>query len=488
MRMKKYRIDVTPHRSLLEKIGSASFSIAESIGELVANSLDAVVGGKHAEIDVDVSLNRIEVKDNGRGMDLDTLKLAVRMAWPMEEIIPYGAGRKRVYGLGMKTACASLGRRWTVVTTPANDPNAYRVTFDFDEWSSGDSSSWSVDVEVLPKNQAGFISQEPSGTRVIVEKLRVRPIVAKIKEDLSLIYAPHLEQGDAIRVNGESLECLPPQLDEETRMEISVDVDGHPIRGWGALMVESSQKNLYGFHLYRRGQLVEKFDKSFIRVHPTSARIIGELHLDHVPVNFTKKGFEKESREWKRVVSELREIVKPLVTKARKKKGKLKRKPQEESKTNDVLEVIDTIVGPTAEASLGDDNPTDYVLDGIVESFLSAEVVEKDEGTPILGKSKTFRIGDEKWKCIHHLAPLGAHGPIWDYHIINGNTLHVVTNTDSSLYRESEDVHLVCAFAVADSILKYLVTERDFDFQKALRFRDTLLNTTLASYLESKST
>jgi hypothetical protein len=39
---------------------------------------------------------------------------------------------------------------------------------------------------------------------------------------------------------------------------------------------------------------------------PRAGRIIGEIHCDHVPVNFTKTAFDYDSAEWRQVVRTIR--------------------------------------------------------------------------------------------------------------------------------------------------------------------------------------
>ena len=146
-------IDVTPHPSLIEKIGHASFSIWQAISELIANSLDAMPLDKKAYIDITANLNEIVVKDNARGMDRAVLEKAVRMAWPMNNIISYGNKVKRVFGLGMKTACASLGRYWTLETITKDSDTGYRVIFDFKKITQESNTKWIAEIEEFSRDE-----------------------------------------------------------------------------------------------------------------------------------------------------------------------------------------------------------------------------------------------------------------------------------------------------------------------------------------------
>ncbi len=85
--------------------------------------------------------------------------------------------------------------------------------------------------------------------------------------------------------------------------------DGHPktfelntqfgkITGMIGLMKEGSQRWLYGFDLFRKGRMIRTYQKFAIREHPMHARIMGEIHLDFVPVTHEKNRFIEDSEEY----------------------------------------------------------------------------------------------------------------------------------------------------------------------------------------------
>ncbi|MFC6734466.1 ATP-binding protein [Haladaptatus sp. GCM10025893] len=63
----------------MEDIGAASFTVAEAIVELVANSMDAQVEGTDIEVDIYIDPSEIRVIDNAKGMNGDVLAQAVRL-------------------------------------------------------------------------------------------------------------------------------------------------------------------------------------------------------------------------------------------------------------------------------------------------------------------------------------------------------------------------------------------------------------------------
>jgi hypothetical protein len=143
----------------------------------------------------------------------------------MDRIQSGPADRKGMFGLGMKTAAASLGRWWQIVTRPINGQFEYSVEFDLDEWRRhvGDKSfQWEITIESRhPKG--GPLGDRRHGTAIIIQRLRERtPMPGAVLEKLGQAYKPHLEAGNRIRINGE--EAIPKQFNflPDSRHEISI--------------------------------------------------------------------------------------------------------------------------------------------------------------------------------------------------------------------------------------------------------------------------
>lgn len=468
-------IDVTPHPSLLDKIGHASFSIWQSISELIANSLDAIPEGKKAEIHIEADINHISVKDNGTAMNKDVLEKAVRIAWPMQEFHPYGSKSKSVFGLGMKTACASLGRIWSVSTLPAGSKKGFRVTFDLKKFTKEKSQKWVANMEEIEPSEVGLEKGISSGTVVKVEKLKVKPIADKLKKDISLAYLPHIKTGDKFHVNGDQLEEEPLELIENTRVNVDFEVKGMRIHGWGALAKVGSITN-FGFHWYRRDQLIEAFDKSFIPNHPTYRQIIGELYADDMPVNFTKKGFEKESSQWEQAKAELPEQFKNLLKEAKKTRRERHLDPlaQRELQHNEeVMGRVGSMVSEVFEA----ESPDDYLLSSISDGVPTEEAEEKSELIEV-SRRHPIRVGKTEIRWKHRFDSLGEEGPIVDYicqTIDNDYELLVISNKDSPFFQLIENDAVLAVINVADAISMFLVEKLNHDCLKAKRFRDVWL-------------
>lgn len=91
------------------------------------------------------------------------------------------------------------------------------------------------------------------------------------------------------------------------------------IRGWVGIQ-RFDDNNRFGVDLIRNGRVIRLAEKDAffnhlddlgeaIKEYPTdqqTGRIIGEIHLDHVPVDFQKQDFQRSSEEWQRATTFLR--------------------------------------------------------------------------------------------------------------------------------------------------------------------------------------
>jgi hypothetical protein len=91
------------------------------------------------------------------------------------------------------------------------------------------------------------------------------------------------------------------------------------VRGWIGVQRFDDKSN-FGIDLIRNGRAIRVAEKdaffSFTDdfgvseleypIDQTFGRIVGEVHLDHVPVDYTKQDFERPSREWTEAMSFLR--------------------------------------------------------------------------------------------------------------------------------------------------------------------------------------
>jgi len=296
--MPKHRIDVTPDKSLVKKLGRIGYRTEQAIAELIDNSIDARVGGAREEIRVGLDFGRreVSVSDDGTGMGLD----ALRRAWVLGSSHADAGRRLGMFGIGMKSACSALGRSFSTRTTVAGSPTELSATYDEDRWAAdGDWSGFEVEERETGAGE--------HGTTVSVSRLNValyRGQVATLRERFGIRYARYMESGQ-VRISVNNKTCVPivPDIDSDTRRKLDIRLpDGNRIHGWIALLLRRSIKGDYGLDLYQNDRLITSHAKFGVRIHPSVSRVVGEISLDHVPVNVNKTGFLTDSPEYREAV------------------------------------------------------------------------------------------------------------------------------------------------------------------------------------------
>ena len=294
-------IDITPDKSLIQKLGLVGYRTEQAIAELLDNSIDARIGGteERIEVHIDFKGKKIHVKDNGHGMDKDDLTDAMTIARGTKTDERLGR-----FGIGMKSACSALGKKFTIVTSKTDSNKEYCAEYDEQKWLSDDSQTWR-NFHIGEKR----LSEKTDwhGTQITISKLNI-PLypnqVSNFKESFGIRYFPYL-QANQVSIKINTIYCKPtkPDIVEGSWTKITVPLQsGKTVYGYVALLKKRSIKGHYGIHLFRNGRLVKAYEKFGFTAHPENAKIIGELNLDHVPVNFHKSEFIEESLEYREAV------------------------------------------------------------------------------------------------------------------------------------------------------------------------------------------
>lgn len=280
--MGRHGTGATPDRGPAGRPGGAGYTTEQAIAELVGNSVDARVDGEREEVAVELDFEgrRITVRDDGAGMG----RAGLRRAWA-----------RGAPGTGMRGACASLGRAFSVRTTVAGSAVELTATHGRAPRRNGRGG---LEVGESRADAAAH------GTTVSVSGITVplyRGQASRIRDSLGRRYAHHMFDGKArITVNGRL--CVPtePHIDTATREALDIALaGGNRVRGWAALFRRHPAGQDYGFSLYRNGRLVSSHSKLAGAARARMPRIAGELHLDHVPVNATKTAFLEGSAEYR---------------------------------------------------------------------------------------------------------------------------------------------------------------------------------------------
>jgi len=231
----KKDISILPDRSLMPKIGQTGYSVSQAISELIDNAIDARID---EELIVDVILdkdkNSVKVSDNGIGMDEQTAANSMKLAYSTK------IGKLGEFGLGMKTAATSLGKKFKVITKKAGSNEQYVIIYDEEKWlKEGDWNKHEMEIrELNDKNN--------HGTTIEITDLnfKIYPnLPGNIKKELAIRFAPFIENGEvSLKVNHKYCEPVPLELKTDYRLPDGRELfrikleSGNEVYGWRGLL------------------------------------------------------------------------------------------------------------------------------------------------------------------------------------------------------------------------------------------------------------
>ncbi|MBI4139705.1 ATP-binding protein [Candidatus Woesearchaeota archaeon] len=304
MKTKTEFVDITPHRSIMLKLGQSGYSISEALAELIDNSIDASIPDKKLSIDISVSSNKIVISDNGSGMPKDVASKVLKLGFSTKE----KEAKLGKFGLGLKTSCLSLGKSFVIKTSPLNSGEEFTVSFDEDEWiNSGDWSRHPMSIsEGIPKNV--------SYSRITINNIIVKfdnKELEKLADEFGLRFGPFIES-DSVEILINKKFCKPalPKLTSHGKKDFEIKLStGWVLKGWFGFKLAGSVKEYYGFNTFRRGRLITTYDKIGLSKDPKAKQIVGEIYMDHVPVSHNKRNWIIQSEEYKIVSNELTKFL-----------------------------------------------------------------------------------------------------------------------------------------------------------------------------------
>ncbi len=311
-------INILPDRAIYPKLGQAGYSISEAIAELVDNAIDARYEDMPVSIEIvfDKNSGSIEVKDNGIGMEKEVAARSIILGYSKK------VNKLGQFGLGLKTACESLGKNFSISTSYIGSDEEYILEFDEEDWlRSGDWTKFPLKIKK-------GVDKNYSGTVVKISNLRVSlypNLITNIKHQLSDRFAPFLLNREAkIKVNTLWVEPEQPKILKGSKKLFTISLsDGKEIKGWSGILMEGSQEKS-GFNLFRYGRLIRAHEKLGYNYHPSKMWIVGEVHLDCVPVTHNKREFITTSLEYEEFFEKFQEVIKPILAEAQQKHRELK--------------------------------------------------------------------------------------------------------------------------------------------------------------------
>ena len=299
MRIKeKKELEVTVDKRHVVSIGERLYTESvELLRELVNNGYDADA----TEVHVDITPERIIVRDNGTGMDMEGLKQYFIIG-SEEKVIhsrspKFGRVRIGQFGIG-KFASLAAASRFEVITQ--HKGFSARVIFDKKEWAEAEDK-WHLPCEILALDP-----DRRDGTTVILSELsksfEVEDVERKLTEGAPLkapdfsVYLnkrrlyPRSLIGRRIPIlEGSKYGLITGEIVITPKSEASLKDLGIDIKVKGATV----KKDLFGMETW--GKVV--------------ARIKGEINADFLPITSDRTSFVFDSDEYQEFLKVMGKIV-----------------------------------------------------------------------------------------------------------------------------------------------------------------------------------
>lgn len=300
------------------------------------------------------------IADTGRGMSRDRLEHAVRAGWTGNDV----HDKLGLFGMGFNVATARLGRRTRVLTTRQGDSHWIGVDIDLDkindEFEADDVIEPKSDlnehgtriiISRLQRPRAEWLKRNGGSLRVQLGGiyswlLENRPFELWIG-GIQVTPIRHCRWGDDRGVMYNNKERIPAYIPIDEKLEDGVacsdcgqwqlgeqqtcsdcgssrlTVRARRVHGWLGIQ-RYLHKREYGIDFLRNGRKILRWDKQLftwrnpdgsagndepeypVELAHQGGRIIGEIHLDHVPVTYQKDAFQYGDRSWRAAVEILR--------------------------------------------------------------------------------------------------------------------------------------------------------------------------------------
>lgn len=210
--------------SAMREMGYDSFA---SIMDLIDNSIDA--GAETIEVAIK-ELGKgslvIDILDDGRGMDDETLTEALKLGSRVEHVDPHK--RLGKYGMGLVTASISMSRNVWIVTREEGK-TAYETTFDLDTIDRENRFVITAPRPADSRRVIDVFGHDGHGTLVRLSKIdrindtNVSRFAATLRTKLGQTYRHFLTTGVKIVVNSRRVQRYDPLMLDHPETEVVLD-------------------------------------------------------------------------------------------------------------------------------------------------------------------------------------------------------------------------------------------------------------------------
>ncbi len=286
----------------------------QAVFDLVDNAVDNRIDGKPLTVRVRTSRNELSISNHG-GQGLSLEGLTNYFTWGYSDK-PAEQRRLGQYGVGGKSAMGFLGRGMEIICSADGSDIEYKV---FDpSWETREGGEFK---KYSPEQRKATGPEGYCRVRVIDLKreINAQALSAKFAD----VYRPLLTDGSIqVTVNGKKVDPLDIRYVEDTA-DLAPEHKRYQTKGGDLIelkvgVLEAGQRIKPGIRLYYRGRLMD--DEQFFG-HPSpvqmsaSSRLIGEAHLDFVPIMTNKSDFNRSSVQWDQASRVIQEILSPWMEK-----------------------------------------------------------------------------------------------------------------------------------------------------------------------------
>lgn len=241
---------------VLHALRSIGYKAKTAIADIVDNAIDAQASKITLHFEYDKLNGYIKIEDNGNGMSEEEIQTAMNIGAkdPRTKRSPNELGR---FGMGLKTASFSLGKRLSVITK--KDGVYHERCWDLDYVSECNEWNLLTSIPTPVKEVAGEINGS-SGTVIIIDKLdrymRNKKIqrktffakTAQIQKHLEFVFHDLIDNNKIIiSINGVELTPWDPFMTEHPSIiegeETLWKLDGHKMKVKYTILPHASKLN-----------------------------------------------------------------------------------------------------------------------------------------------------------------------------------------------------------------------------------------------------
>ncbi len=296
-------IPVTIDKSHIVTIGERLYAESiEFVREIVNNAYDADA----TLVEITLSDDAIEIRDNGSGMDRQGLRQYFNIGSPQKlqanKSPVYGRDRIGQFGIG-KFASLSACKRFEVITKKGDFVG--RIIFDKEDWERM-SEDWQLPLDVLPPD-----FRKTDGTTVILTGL-TRRFDPKDVEEKIIEGTPLKAPNFRVKLNGHVIQ---PRSLSGHSIPFLEGTEFGPVNGEIIILPEtaSSTKEL-GIEVKVKQVTVRRELFGMETWGAAMARVRGEVNADFLPITSDRTGFLKDSPEYTAFASVMERIMADVKT------------------------------------------------------------------------------------------------------------------------------------------------------------------------------